>query len=118
MLPLMLPVSATGAMIDKGSATPYRRFKERYHLKELVQDIKQHLGHSGDISSEDVDADYLQSLLKKYVSDPSDWIQYFHNDRSKNYTRNAIENINHKANIVSILSYLKLSDSANSCSSC
>lgn len=106
MLPLMIPVSATGAMTDKASATSCRPFnlKQRYTLKELVQDIKQHLGHSGGISSEDVDSDYLRSLLEKYTSDPSDWIQYFHNDRSKNYTRNAIENINHKANIVSIYS--------------
>ncbi|CEJ56698.1 Putative Cysteine dioxygenase [Penicillium brasilianum] len=100
MLPLVRPVSATSATIDKGSAAPYRRFKERYYLSELVQDIKQHLGHSGGISSEDVDSNYLRSLLEKYISDPSDWIQYFHNDRSKNYTRNAIENINHKANIL------------------
>jgi cysteine dioxygenase len=107
MLPLMLPASATSATIDKGSATPYRRFKERYNLGELVQDIKEHLGHSGGISSEDVDSDYLRSLLEKYISDPSDWIQYFNNDRSKNYTRNVIENINHKANIVSIYSFLK-----------
>lgn len=110
MLPLVLPVSATGAMIDKASATSYRPFKQRYRLKELVQDIKQHLGHSGGISSEDVDSNYLRSLLEKYISDPSDWIQYFHNDRSKNYTRNAIENVNHKANIVSIYSFFELYD--------
>ena len=66
-----------------------------------MQDIKKHLGETGGISSEEVDEDYLISLLMKYVSDPSDWIDYFHNDTSKNYTRNAIENINHKANIVS-----------------
>jgi len=87
--------------IDQGLTLSYQPFKERYDLDGLVQDIKQHLGQSGGITSEDVDSEYLISLLKKYTSDPSDWISYFHNDTSKNYTRNAIENINHKANIVS-----------------
>ena len=87
--------------IDKGFSPSYHLFRERYNLEGLVQDIKKHLGETGGISSEEVDEDYLISLLMKYVSDPSDWIDYFHNDTSKNYTRNAIENINHKANIVS-----------------
>lgn len=87
--------------IDKGLSPNYQPFKERYNLDGLVQDVKSHLGHSGGISSEEVDSEYLISLMKKYISDPSDWIEYFHNDTSKNYTRNAIENINHKANIVS-----------------
>jgi cysteine dioxygenase len=94
--------SATNASIDKGLSPSYHHFKERYDLNGLVQDVKQHLGESGGISSEEVDEEYLISLLKKYVSDPSDWINYFYNDTSKNYTRNAIENINQKANIVSL----------------
>lgn len=91
----------TNAATDKGLNPSYQPFKERYNLDGLVQDIKNHLGQSGGISSEEVDSEYLISLMKKYNSDPSDWIEYFHNDTSKNYTRNAIENINHKANIVS-----------------
>lgn len=105
MLSSYLP---TNAPVDKGLAPHYQPFKERYNLEGLVQDIKQHLGESGGISSEEVDEEYLKALLKKYISDPSDWIGYFHNDTSKNYTRNAIENINHKANIVSRLSPLGL----------
>lgn len=94
-------VYPTNATIDKGLNLGYQPFKERYNLDGLVQDIKKHLGQSGGISSEEVDSGYLISLMKKYISDPSDWIEYFHNDTSKNYTRNAMENINHKANIVS-----------------
>lgn len=94
----VLPVHTS---IDAGLAPGYRPFKDRYNLDSLVQDIKQHLGESGGISSDEVDEAYLISLAQKYISDPSDWISYFHNDTSKNYTRNAIENINHKANIVS-----------------
>ncbi|KAJ5749925.1 Cysteine dioxygenase [Penicillium manginii] len=91
---------STTIPVDKGFSPSYLHFKERYNLEGLVQDVKKHLGESGGISSEEVDESYLISLLKKYVSDPSDWIDYFYNDTSKNYTRNAIENINQKANIL------------------
>ena len=78
--------------------------QQAYNLDDLVVGIKSHLGDSNGIGSEDIDAEHLISLAKKYISDPADWVQYFHNDPSKNYTRNAIENINHKANIVCSLS--------------
>ncbi|KAJ5540142.1 Cysteine dioxygenase [Penicillium frequentans] len=91
---------STTTTFDKGLAPSYQHFKEKYNLECLVDDIKQHLGESGGISSEEVDEEYLISLARKYISDPSDWIEYFYNDTSKNYTRNAIENINHKANIL------------------
>ncbi|KAJ5887607.1 cysteine dioxygenase [Penicillium taxi] len=86
--------------IDKTISPNYQPFKERYNLESLVQDIKKYLGESGGISSDEVDSAHLISLAKKYMSDPSDWIEYFYNDTSRNYTRNAIENINQKANIL------------------
>lgn len=111
-------VLSSHTTIDKGLAPSYQPFKERYDLDGLVEDIKQHLGQSGGISSDEVDSKYLISLLKKYNSDPTDWISFFHNDTSKNYTRNAIENINHKANIVSYtllpLQGIQLTSSASS----
>lgn len=93
-------VLSTAPRLDEGLAPGYQPFKGRYDLEGLVQDIKNYLGESGGISSDEVDSGYLISLVKKYVSDPADWIDFFHNDTSKNYTRNSIENINHKANIV------------------
>lgn len=87
-------------MADEGLAPGYQPFKARYDLQSLVKDIKEYLGESGGISSEEIDSEHLISLARKYVSDPADWMEMFHNDTSKNYTRNTIENINHKANIV------------------
>jgi cysteine dioxygenase len=78
----------------------YKHYEPEYNLDDLVRDIKSYLGTSGGISSADVDNEYLISLARKYISDPNDWARYFYNDTSKNYTRNAIENINQKANIV------------------
>ncbi|KAF4811994.1 Cysteine dioxygenase [Colletotrichum tropicale] len=71
-----------------------------YSLEDLVNDIKEHLGISSGIGSEDVDEDYLTSLVKRYATNPNDWARYYYNCPGKNYTRNAIENINHKANIL------------------
>jgi hypothetical protein len=74
-----------------------------YSLDDFVRDVKAHLGESGGIGCDEVDEDYLISLTQKYVSNPNDWARYYHNCPSKNYTRNAIVNINQKANIVSSL---------------
>lgn len=76
------------------------RLPATYSLEDLVGDIKAYLGTSSGLDSSDVDPDYLISLVQKYISEPADWLRFFHNDPSKNYTRNAIENINHKANIL------------------
>ncbi|KAE8154057.1 RmlC-like cupin domain-containing protein [Aspergillus avenaceus] len=72
----------------------------QYALEDLVRDIKAYLGESGGIDSADVDEAHIISLARKYISNPNDWLRYFYNDPSKNYTRNAIENINRKANIL------------------
>ncbi|PLB49803.1 cysteine dioxygenase type I [Aspergillus steynii IBT 23096] len=71
-----------------------------YDLQDLIRDIKSYLGETSGIDAASVNAEYLISLVQKYVSNPDDWVQFFHCDPSKNYTRNAIENINSKANIL------------------
>ncbi|CAG8935726.1 unnamed protein product [Penicillium salamii] len=93
-MPAVVPILPLSVLPDYSHYTP------EYNLDDLVRDIKAYLGTSGGISSADVDNEYLISLAQKYISDPNDWAQYFYNDTSKNYTRNAIENINQKANIL------------------
>lgn len=72
-----------------------------YSLEDLVKDIKSYLGTSSGIGCDNIDSEYLISLVERYKSNPNDWARYYYNCPGKNYTRNAIENINHKANIVS-----------------
>ncbi|KAE8381737.1 RmlC-like cupin domain-containing protein [Aspergillus bertholletiae] len=81
-------------------ACDHRFAPPTYDLQDLVHDIKAYLGDSSGIDSSDVDHEYIIALAQKYVSNPNDWLRFFYNDPSKNYTRNAIENINHKANIL------------------
>jgi cysteine dioxygenase len=96
-MPAVIPIAPLGTSLSLGN----KHYNPQYSLDDLVQDIKTYLGSSGGISSTEVDNEYLISLAQKYISDPNDWARYFYNDTSKNYTRNAIENINQKANIVS-----------------
>lgn len=66
----------------------------------LVAEIKAYLGTSSGIDSEDIDVEYVKGLMAKYTSNPADWRRYARVDKSKNYTRNCVENINGKANIL------------------
>ncbi|OJJ04997.1 hypothetical protein ASPVEDRAFT_44537 [Aspergillus versicolor CBS 583.65] len=78
----------------------HEHLPKKYSLDDLVRDVKAYLGDSNGISSSDVDKNYLISLVKKYEASDGGWTQFYHNDPQKNYTRNAIENINRKANIL------------------
>ncbi|KAL5044733.1 hypothetical protein BDW71DRAFT_185698 [Aspergillus fruticulosus] len=83
-----------------GAVGHHKQFPEKYSLDDLVRDIKIYLGDSSGISSSDVDPEYLISLVRKYEASDGDWTRFYYNDPLKNYTRNAIENINRKANIL------------------
>lgn len=96
-LPLTQPQSSCRSLASLSNAESIKA----YTLNDLIDDIRIHLGESGGIGSEDVDEDYIISLTKKYISNPNDWARFYHNCPGKNYTRNAIFNINKKANIVS-----------------
>lgn len=101
MLSLVIPSSSLLDQ-DPSRCIQSRDKQSTYSLPNLVKDIKSYLGNNSGIDSSSIDEDYLISLLRKYVSNPNDWFRYFYNDYSKNYTRNTIENINQKANIVSL----------------
>lgn len=98
MLSLVIPSSSLHDQEPSRCIPPRDR---SYSLSNLVKDIKSYLGKDSGIDSSTIDEEYLKSLFRKYTSNPNDWFRYFYNDYSKNYTRNTIENINRKANIVS-----------------
>ena len=78
----------------------------------LVQDIRQYLGPSSGIDSAHVDPEHLKALMAKYTSDPKHWEQYARADKSRNYTRNIVDNINGRANLVRPLCSLHSVDKA------
>jgi hypothetical protein len=68
----------------------------------LVQDLKDALGPSSGLTSDDVDVEHLTRLMEAY--DPADkgWRPYFLGDKRKNYTRNLVDEGNGKSNLVRV----------------
>ncbi|CAN6623534.1 hypothetical protein TRVA0_009S01970 [Trichomonascus vanleenenianus] len=66
----------------------------------LVDDIKAILGPSSGIDSADVDVDDLMDTMRQYQSSEADWAKYALQDLSRNYTRNGVDDINKKANLL------------------
>lgn len=66
----------------------------------LTNEITRVLGPSSGLTSEDVDAAYLQVLMENYVSKDSEWEKYAFEDLSRGYTRNLVDEGNGKSNLV------------------
>ncbi|KAF2267820.1 cysteine dioxygenase type I [Lojkania enalia] len=71
---------------------------DKFHA--LVEDLKQRLGPSSGINSEDVDPLELQRLMEEYISNESEWSKYAHAHNGKTYTRNLVDIGNGKSNLL------------------
>ncbi len=68
---------------------------------QLVQDIKQVLGPSSGLTSDDVDVSHLKRLMEHYDGRDEGWMPYYFGDASRGYTRNLVDEGNGKSNLVS-----------------
>ncbi|KAI1334781.1 RmlC-like cupin domain-containing protein [Xylariaceae sp. FL0016] len=66
----------------------------------LVEDIKQVLGPSSGLTSEDVDVSDLMELMERYASDSKEWATYAMSNPNMAYTRNLVDEGNGKANLL------------------
>lgn len=92
--------SYTTSHLNKDSA-PLLVEEDNYTFEQLVHDLRSYLGSSRGIDGENVDHKVLIAFMSKYASNPKDWSRFARNDVSKNYTRNLVEDINGRANLVS-----------------
>lgn len=69
-------------------------------FEELVQSLKDILGPSSGLTSEDIDVGDLMNAMEQYVSDDSEWSPYAMGDASRGYTRNLVDEGNGKSNLV------------------
>ena len=69
-------------------------------FQDLVNGLRTLLGPSSGIDSNDVNPAILQKLMREYISNPSEWVQYAFQDHSRNYTRNLVDGGNGKCNLV------------------
>jgi cysteine dioxygenase len=72
-------------------------------FEELVLSLKEALGPSSGLTSDDVDVGYLQRLMEDYDGFcDTKWTRYAFGDASKGYTRNLVDEGNGKSNLVSL----------------
>lgn len=80
-----------------GLTTEYNR------LDALVEALREKLGPSSGIDSDDVDPSELQQLMEDYTSNESEWGKYYFPSPNVPYTRNLVDKGNGKSNLVCYL---------------
>lgn len=68
----------------------------------LVRNIKQVLGTSSGLDSSEVDVPNLMRMIRSYdaTANPAEWSPYAFLDPNSSYTRNGVDDINSKANLL------------------
>jgi cysteine dioxygenase len=69
-------------------------------FEELVLALKDVLGPSSGLTSEDVDVRTLMELMQAYDARDMHWSRYAFGDASRGYTRNLVDEGNGKSNLV------------------
>ncbi|AEO55089.1 hypothetical protein MYCTH_2298517 [Thermothelomyces thermophilus ATCC 42464] len=67
---------------------------------DLVLALKEALGPSSGLTSDDVDVGHLTRLMREYDSDPREWSKFAMGDESRGYTRNLVDEGNGKSNLL------------------
>lgn len=102
-----MAVGITQTMAAATTAVPLcfkATFKETPSLNsfdKLVQALKDALGPSSGLTSDDVDVEHLTRLMQDYQSDEVEWSRFAFGDASRGYTRNLVDEGNGKSNLVS-----------------
>lgn len=74
---------------------------EANRFDDLVLALKEALGPSSGLTSDDVDVEHLTRLMKEYNSQEREWVRFAFGDESRGYTRNLVDEGNGKSNLVS-----------------
>lgn len=75
---------------------------EQNLFDDLVHLLKETLGPSSGLTSDDVNVNFLARLMKLYDSRDRNWAKYAFGDKSRGYTRNLVDEGNGKSNLVSV----------------
>ncbi|OAA68386.1 cysteine dioxygenase [Niveomyces insectorum RCEF 264] len=92
---ILSPVSyGSGLSSQQDRADDVSRFEQ------LVQALKQALGPSSGLTSDDVDVGHLTRLMEEYNAVDEGWMPYNFGDASRGYTRNLVDEGNGKSNLL------------------
>ncbi|KAK1773937.1 RmlC-like cupin domain-containing protein [Copromyces sp. CBS 386.78] len=101
-----MAVAITQTMAAASTSVPLclkASFKEKPSLNnfdKLVQALKDALGPSSGLTSDDVDVEHLTRLMTEYQSDEVEWSRFAFGDASRGYTRNLVDEGNGKSNLL------------------
>lgn len=70
-------------------------------FERLVLALKEALGPSSGLTSDDVDVAFLTELMRDYDGSDNKWSRYAFGDSTRGYTRNLVDEGNGKSNLVS-----------------
>ncbi|KAG9255870.1 RmlC-like cupin domain-containing protein [Emericellopsis atlantica] len=76
------------------------RSREVGRFDRLVQALKDALGPSSGLTSDDIDVNFLSDLMRDYDSSDQEWSRYAFGDSSRGYTRNLVDEGNGKSNLL------------------
>lgn len=71
-----------------------------FQFDQLVAALKDALGPSSGLMSDDVDLNHLTKLMEVYDPNEGGWHSYAMGDASRGYTRNLVDEGNGKSNLV------------------
>ncbi|ERT01560.1 cysteine dioxygenase [Sporothrix schenckii 1099-18] len=93
----VLPVNAgASASLDRADD----RVEDVSRFELLVKALKQALGPSSGLTSDDVDVNHLRRLMEEYDASDEGWMPYNFGDASRGYTRNLVDEGNGKSNLL------------------
>lgn len=96
VMPSSSSLSSSCAAVDRSVGVP--GVSPRFEA--LVQSLKQVLGPSSGLTSDDVDVKHLARLMEEYDAADEGWMPYNFGDATRGYTRNLIDEGNGKSNLV------------------
>lgn len=77
-----------------------RSVEDTTRFELLVKALKQALGPSSGLTSDDVDVNHLTRLMEEYDANDQGWMPYNFGDASRGYTRNLVDEGNGKSNLL------------------
>ncbi|KAJ3527186.1 hypothetical protein NM208_g10827 [Fusarium decemcellulare] len=94
MMKMATAASCTGPNIPNVGPFQEDRFEQ------LVLRLKDALGPSSGLTSDDVDVEFLTRLMEDYDGSDNQWSKYAFGDHSRGYTRNLVDEGNGKSNLL------------------
>ncbi|KAL2173808.1 voltage-gated chloride channel-like protein [Thermothelomyces heterothallicus CBS 202.75] len=94
--------ASQGARSNNGEPVAFacRGTVDTNRFDDLVLALKEALGPSSGLTSDDVDVGHLTRLMREYDSDPREWSKFAMGDESRGYTRNLVDEGNGKSNLL------------------